>query len=79
MLDKLQKLFPKWKIIANKYHYIEIETKYFNTTLFDIDNIDLKNIQDIYDSNEYIVEFLLLNEFARVDRYGNTYEYCNKK
>ena len=78
MLDKLQKLFPKWKLSYDKYHYIKIETKYFNTTLFNIHDINLKNIQDIYNSNEYIIEFLLLNGFVQINDY-NTYEYCNKK
>jgi hypothetical protein len=61
-LEKLQKIFPNW-IIFTKCDCIYVTNKYFECCY----NVyDINKMIDIYNSIDYIIEFLLNNDFKHV-------------
>ena len=81
-LNKLKKLFPKWNIsYKNCFYYIKND--HFNMTLY-YKNIFINELIDIYNSIDYITEFLLLNGFENKTCYRDnfyeelSYHYINK-
>ena len=64
--EDLYKLFPKY--LYEQEHKIGIiYFRNYRWHIFSPGNIDLKGLQDVYDSINYIEDFLKLNEFILID------------
>jgi hypothetical protein len=60
-VKKLNEICPKWDV-SYKDHFYHINSNHFNIYTY-YKNICISKIIDIYNSIDYITEFLLLNGF----------------
>ena len=72
-IEQLQKSYPRWNFYIDiDNSNIHITSKYFNWLhpyVINVTKIDIS--QDVYDSIDYVIEFLLANNF--------TYDKCPKQ
>lgn len=73
-LQELRELFPKYDL---EYDELQREInclyKYFIYAQCHIDNINVKNMIEVYNSIDYVMQFLLENDFQRLDPQCNAY------
>jgi len=67
-IEQLQKSFPRWNFYIDSDN-ICITSKYFNWRCVYNTKIDIS--QDVYDSIDYVIEFLFANDFV--------YDKCPKQ